>query len=103
VKNGRGTRQNKHLHKRYNYIREQYIAKVIKVEHIPGNDNPADTLTKPLSAVPYLKHRRKMNMRYLRVLLGEANEDQLDRVGEAKVSRKDKRALYMHSRFGFKV
>jgi Reverse transcriptase (RNA-dependent DNA polymerase) len=79
VNNGRHTYENKHLNRTYNFIRESYINGQIHVKHVAGVDNPADLLTKPLSPPTFIKHRRSMGMQYLRVLVGECKEENIDK------------------------
>ena len=81
---GHGTKQNKHLHKRYNFIRDKHLEGIVNVQHIAGVDNPSDMLTKPLSWLPFLKHRRSIGMEYLRVLKGEATADELDGINKSE-------------------
>ena len=83
IKNGRVTRENKHLLKRYNTIRHEVaVTKKVSVEHIAGADNPADMMTKSLTVFPFIKHRRSIGMEYARVFRGEMNADDIDKISD---------------------
>jgi hypothetical protein len=47
----------KHIDAKYFYVRELVADKTVQVDHIPGTDNPADILTKPLPYDTFVKHR----------------------------------------------
>ena len=44
----------KHVHRAYHWIRDHVDHGLISVSHIPGNLNPADIFTKPLSRLKFL-------------------------------------------------
>jgi hypothetical protein len=44
------------------FVREKVIAKQIRVAHIPGVDQIADALTKPLSSTKFLELRHKLRV-----------------------------------------
>ena len=46
----------KHMNVRYQLISEAVTLKKVKVLHIPGTNNPADMLTKPLGPIIFNKH-----------------------------------------------
>jgi hypothetical protein len=52
----------KHIEARYFYIRDLLKAKSIRVEHVPGIDNPSDILTKPLPREVFIKHRTTLRI-----------------------------------------
>ena len=56
-------RQTKHIRRRHHFIRECVENKELTVHWVPGNENPADMLTKPLdtSRIRELKVRAGMN------------------------------------------
>jgi hypothetical protein len=45
------------------FVREKVLAKQIFVMHIPGTDQLADILTKPISTDKFLFIRNKLNVR----------------------------------------
>jgi Reverse transcriptase (RNA-dependent DNA polymerase)/GAG-pre-integrase domain len=52
----------KHVNRSYHWIREKVADKEIKVEHIPGADNPADIFTKPLGRVKFTRFREMLGL-----------------------------------------
>lgn len=44
------------------FVREKVLAKQLSVVHIPGSDQWADVLTKPLSTAKFLLMRSKLNV-----------------------------------------
>lgn len=49
--------RSKHIHTRYHFIRECVERGLIKVEHVPGNEQKADILTKALARIKYREMR----------------------------------------------
>jgi hypothetical protein len=47
----------KHFRLRQAYLRDLIARRVIRLEHIPGEENIADILTKPLAAPRFIKLR----------------------------------------------
>lgn len=45
--------KSKHIHKRYHFIRECIENKIVEVEHVPGEEQKADILTKALARVKF--------------------------------------------------
>ena len=81
VINGRKTRENKHLLKRFNVMSfENNVEKSIKLEHVAGVENTSDMMTKPLEFVSFVYHRRNLNMKFLRVLQGKMSENDIDKI-----------------------
>jgi Reverse transcriptase (RNA-dependent DNA polymerase)/Integrase core domain len=80
LKTGRVTRENKHLVKRFNVLRHEQQVGNVKYHHVVGTDNPSDALTKSLTGVPFVRHRKSYNLQYLRVLRGDASEESIDRL-----------------------
>ena len=50
--------RSKHIHRRFHFIRECVENEQIEVEHVPGNDQKADILTKALGRVRFKEMRR---------------------------------------------
>ena len=50
-------KRSKHVDIRYHYIREVIERGLVEVNYIPGEDNPADLLTKNLGRVKFEKFR----------------------------------------------
>ncbi len=48
----------KHLNIKYHFFRQFVEDGSLQVEHIPGEDQMADVLTKPLEEASFQKHRR---------------------------------------------
>jgi hypothetical protein len=44
------------------FVREKVISKQLRVVHVPGTDQWADALTKPLSSSKFLELRPKLNV-----------------------------------------
>ena len=60
VKKGRLTNRTKHLALAFNEVKEQNDAGLIFLRHVPGVDNTADLLTKPLPRFDFQKHARSI-------------------------------------------
>ena len=56
------TARTKHFETKLNFCRENYEAEVFSIEHIDGNKNPADLMTKQLGWQKIEEHCRKMGM-----------------------------------------
>ena len=52
----------KHVHRAYHWIREQVEQRTIAVCHVPGDENPADIFTKPLSRVKFVKFQEMLGL-----------------------------------------
>jgi len=50
-------RKNKHIQRRFHYVREQVQAGNVRLKHCKGSDNVADIFTKPLYPEDFIKHR----------------------------------------------
>jgi hypothetical protein len=48
----------KHLNIKYHFFRQFVEDGILQVEHIPGEDQMADVLTKPLEEASFQKHRQ---------------------------------------------
>jgi len=48
--------RSRHVDWRYFKVREYFFDKVLRVEHVPTADNPADLLTKALPFESFAKH-----------------------------------------------
>ena len=57
-------RRSKHVDIRYHYIREVIARGIVEVTFIPGEDNPADLLTKNLGRVKFEKFRSMYGLRF---------------------------------------
>ena len=49
--------RSKHIHRRYHFIRECVENGQVEVEHVPGNEQKADILTKPLGRIKFKEMR----------------------------------------------
>ena len=49
--------QSKHIHTRYNFIKECVEKRLLEVEHIPDNEQKADILTKSLGRTKFKEMR----------------------------------------------
>jgi hypothetical protein len=49
--------RSKHIHRRYHFIRECVETGQIEVEHVPGNEQKADILTKALGRIKFKEMR----------------------------------------------
>jgi hypothetical protein len=54
----------KHVNRSYHWIRQKVANKEIKVEHIPGADNPADIFTKPLGCIKFARFREMLGLTF---------------------------------------
>ncbi|KAL0660952.1 hypothetical protein Bca4012_097789 [Brassica carinata] len=54
--------RSKHIHRRFHFIRECVENDQVEVEHVPGNEQRADILTKSLSRVRFVDMRRLIGM-----------------------------------------
>ena len=52
----------KHVHHAYHWICEQVEQWLIAVHHVPGNENPADIFTKPLSRIKFTRFRDMLRL-----------------------------------------
>ncbi|MFS7989750.1 putative RNA-directed DNA polymerase [Helianthus anomalus] len=52
----------KHVALDYHFVREKVAAGLLKVYHINSEDQPADTLTKPLARRLFIKFRSKIGV-----------------------------------------
>lgn len=50
--------RSKHIHKRYHFIRECVENEQVDVQHIPGNKQRADILTKALGKIKFKRNER---------------------------------------------
>ena len=63
TKNPTNHGRSKHIDIQYHFIREKVAQKLIDVQSVPGEDNVADTLTKPLAPTPFNKYRTLLSIR----------------------------------------
>jgi hypothetical protein len=54
------SRRSKHIDVRFHFVRDQYEAGVIALEHCPSQEMPADLLTKPLGATAFARLRDRL-------------------------------------------
>ena len=52
----------KHIRVKYHYVRDQVLAKELRVNRIHTNDNLADIFTKALSRPDFLRHHSKLGL-----------------------------------------
>jgi hypothetical protein len=52
----------KHIDIRYHFIRELVEDEKIRLEHIPGEENPADIFTKPLTRIKFEAFTRQLGL-----------------------------------------
>lgn len=57
--------RSKHIHSRYHFIRECVERELIEVEHVPGNEQKADILTKALGRIKFKEMRDLIGMQEL--------------------------------------
>ena len=57
--------RSKHIHSRYHFIRECVERELIEVEHVPGNEQKADILTKALGRIKSKEMRDFIGMQEL--------------------------------------
>ena len=57
--------RSKHIHSRYHFIRECVERELIEVEHVPGNEQKADILTKALGRIKFKEMRDFIGMQEL--------------------------------------
>ena len=53
-------RKTKHIPIRYHYLKELVTENKIVIKYIPGADNPADILSKPVTQAQFKKHIHKL-------------------------------------------
>lgn len=58
----RDHRKMKHVDVKYNFIRDEIVAKTIKVEYLQSSEQTADIMTKPLGKTAFQKHRGNLNL-----------------------------------------
>jgi len=57
--------RSKHIHKRYHFIRECVENEQIKVEHVPGEEQKANLLTKALGRIKFKEMRELVGVQEL--------------------------------------
>ena len=57
-------KRSKHIDIRFHYIREVIARQLVEVYFIPGEDNPADLLTKNLGSVKFQKFRAVLGLEF---------------------------------------
>ena len=57
-------KRSKHIDLRYYYIRDRLAEGIVEVYFIPGSENPADLLTKPLGKLKIAKFRELYGLRF---------------------------------------
>ena len=67
--------RSKHIHRRFHFIRECVENDQIEVEHVPGNEQKADILTKSLSRIRFKEMRSLIGMQ-------NVSEDEVKLKGE---------------------
>ena len=60
IVNKGNSQRTKHIELRYNFVREQVVADIIKMTHLSGVDMTSDILTKPLGPTAFLHLRPKL-------------------------------------------
>lgn len=55
-------RRSKHIEVRFHFVRECYEKRKLNIEHVPGNDQIADILTKPIPRVHYERLREMLGV-----------------------------------------
>ena len=59
-------RRSKHIHRRYHFIRECVENDLIEIEHVPGNEQRADILTKALGRIKFKEMRSLIGVQDLK-------------------------------------
>ena len=59
----------KHIHTRYHFTREFVEKKLIEVEHVPGNEQKVDILTKALGRIKYKEMRELVGVHDLEKII----------------------------------
>jgi hypothetical protein len=82
AQNDKVSNKTKHIRYTYHFIRDCARSKLVELKHVPGVDNPADMMTKPLASEKFLKFRKAVNVK----TASEANLEGefLDRTGYLK-------------------
>jgi hypothetical protein len=62
AQNEKVSNKTKHIRYTYHFIRDCARSKLVELKHVPGTDNPADMLTKPLASEKFLKFRKAVNV-----------------------------------------
>jgi hypothetical protein len=52
----------KHVNRSYHWIQEKVADREIKVQHVPGTNNPADIFTKPLGHIKFTRFREMLGL-----------------------------------------
>ena len=68
------TARSKHIAVRYHHIRDLVNSGLVKLQHIPTQDQPADLLTKGLHKSQFLKLRHLLSLRLWTTLPTEINQ-----------------------------
>ena len=55
--------RSKHIHRRFHFIRECVENEQVEVEHVPGNEQRADILTKPLRRIKFVEMRNLIGVK----------------------------------------
>ena len=63
AKNHTATKHTKHIELHVHFLRERIQLSEVDITHIPGTDNPADLLTKPLPRCKLEEFRHRMGVR----------------------------------------
>ena len=78
--------RSKHIHTRFHFIRECVEKGMIEVEHVPGTEQRADILTKPLGRVKFLEMRDLIGVQDLSKMKFKLKGENVE------ISLKDKKA-----------
>ena len=67
IKNNVNHARTKHIHRRHHFIRDAYRNSEIELIRIPGKDQAADVLTKPLSKIQHAEAINLLNMQAIHI------------------------------------
>lgn len=74
AKEPRSHQRSKHILTKFHLIREIVGRGDVLIKKVASEDNAADPLTKPLPGPVFEKHREKVGLRYMKLVLGQLED-----------------------------